>query len=59
MAKNVIIFGTHMSSSVLVNNKAKNILFLGGGLTQELDGATLTLIWVGVLGVRFEVGREG
>ena len=35
MAKNFVSFGTDMSSSVLVNNKAKNILFLGEGLTKN------------------------
>ena len=40
--KNVIIFGADMSSSVHVDNKGKDILILGEGPTQELDGTTLT-----------------
>ena len=39
--KNVIIFGAEMSSSVHVDNKGKNTLILGEGLTQGLDDATL------------------
>ena len=35
MEKNVIIFGTDMSSSVHVDNKGKYILILGEGATQE------------------------
>ena len=31
-----------MSSSVHANNKTKDILILGGGLTQGLDNTTLT-----------------
>ena len=31
-----------MSSSVHIDNKIKDILFLGKGLTQELDDSTLT-----------------
>ena len=42
MARNVIIFGTDMSSSAHVDNKNKDILILGEGTTQELDDATLT-----------------
>ena len=41
-AQNVIIFGIDMSSSVHVNNKTKNILILGEGVTQGLDDTTLT-----------------
>ena len=41
-AQNVIIFGADMSSSVHVNNKTKDILVLGEGLTQELDDTTQT-----------------
>ena len=40
--KNVIIFGVHMSSSVHIDNKAKAILTLGKGPTQELDDTKLT-----------------
>ena len=36
---NAIIFGVDMSSS---NNKTKNILVLGEGITQGLDNTTLT-----------------
>ena len=35
--KNVIIFGANMSSSVYVDNKEKDILFLGERPTQGLD----------------------
>ena len=37
-----IIFGVDMSSSVHVDNKKKDILTLGEGLTKGLDGTTLT-----------------
>ena len=37
MGKNVIIFGADMSSSVHVDNKGKDNLILGEGLTQGLD----------------------
>ena len=40
--RNCVIFGVDMSSSVHVDNKKKDILFLGDGPTQELDGTTLT-----------------
>ena len=39
---NSIIFGVDMSSSVHVDNKKNNILILGEGPTQGLDGTTLT-----------------
>ena len=39
---NVINFGVDMSSSVHVDNKKKDILILGEGPTQVLDGVTLT-----------------
>ena len=42
MGKNVIIFGVDVSSSVHVDNKAKDILILGEGPTQGLDDTTLT-----------------
>ena len=42
MGKNVIIFGADMSSSVHIENKGKDILLLGEGLTQGLDDTTLT-----------------
>ena len=35
--ENVIIFGVDMSSSVHVDNKKKDILILGNGLTQGLE----------------------
>ena len=41
MGKNVIRFGTDMSSSVQIDNKNKDILILGEGLTQRLDDAAL------------------
>ena len=40
--KNVIIFGADMSSSVHVDNEGKDILILGKGPRQGLDGTTLT-----------------
>ena len=40
--KNVIIFGADMISSVHVDNKGKDILILGEGLTEWLDDTTLT-----------------
>ena len=39
--RNCIIFGVDMSSSVHVDNKKKDILILGEGSTQALDGKTL------------------
>ena len=39
--RNCIIFGVGMSSSVHVDNKKKDILILGEGLTQELDDTKL------------------
>ena len=42
MGKNVIIFGTDMSSSVHIDNKGKDILIIDEGPTQELDDTTLT-----------------
>ena len=41
MGKNIIIFGVNMSSSVHIDNKKKDILILGIGATQELNGTTL------------------
>ena len=40
--ENFIIFGVHMSSSVHVDHKGKDILILDGGPTQGLDDTTLT-----------------
>ena len=40
--QNVIIFGVDMSSSVHVDNKKKDIVILGLGLTQGLEDTTLT-----------------
>ena len=40
--KNVIIFGADTSSSVQVDNEGKNILILGKGPRQGLDGTNLT-----------------
>ena len=42
MGKNVIIFGTDISSFVHIDNKNKVILILGEGPTQGLDDTTLT-----------------
>ena len=41
-AKNVIISGGDMSTSVHGNHKGKNILIIGEGPTQRLDDTTLT-----------------
>ena len=41
MARNVIIFGADMSSSVHFDNKNKDILILGKRPTQGLDDTTL------------------
>ena len=41
-SRNCIIFGVDMSSSVHVDYKKKDILILGKGPTQGLDGTTLT-----------------
>ena len=43
LGENVIIFGADMSSYVHVDNKGKDILILGEGLTQGLDDTTLTV----------------
>ena len=42
MRKNAMIFGADISSSAYIDNKGKNILILGEGLTQGLDDSTLT-----------------
>ena len=42
MGKNVISFGTDMSSSMYIDNKNKDILILDEGLTQGFDDTTLT-----------------
>ena len=42
VGKNVIIFGVDMSSPVDADNKEKDILILGKGPTQGLDGTTFT-----------------
>ena len=42
MGKNVFIFGANMSSSLLIDNKGKDILILSEGQTQGLDNTTLT-----------------
>ena len=42
MEWNFIIFGVDKSSSVHVDNKGENILFLGKGPTQGLDDTKLT-----------------
>ena len=41
-AKNVIIFGVDNSSSLLIDNKNKNILVRGEGTTQGLDNTIIT-----------------
>ena len=40
--KNVVIFGTDISSSVHVDNKKRDILILGEGPTQGFDDTGLT-----------------
>ena len=40
--KNVIIFEADMRSSVLIDNKGKDILMIGEGPTPRLDDITLT-----------------
>ena len=40
--KNVVIFDVNMSSSVNIDNKGKDILLLGKGPTQRLNGTTFT-----------------
>ena len=42
MVKNAIIFGADMSSSMLIDDKNKDILILGEGPTQELYDTKLT-----------------
>ena len=42
MGKNVMIFGSNMSSTVNIDNKNKYISILGEGPTQALDDTTLT-----------------
>ena len=42
MGKDAIIFGAVMSTSVHIDNKNKDFLILGEGLTQRLDDTTLT-----------------
>ena len=42
MEKMSLFFGADMSSSLHVDNKAKDILILGEGPTQGLDDTTLT-----------------
>ena len=40
--RNVKLFGVDMNSSILFDNKKKNILALDEGLTQGIDYTTLT-----------------
>ena len=40
--RNVVIFGVDMNSSVLVDNKGKDILIIGKGPTQGLGEHSLT-----------------
>ena len=42
MERNVIILGADMSSSLIVDNKNKDITILGEGPTQRLGDTTLT-----------------
>ena len=39
--KNVIIFGADLSSSVHANNRKNNLLVLGKGFSQGLNGTTI------------------
>ena len=41
MGKNILIFGTDMSSSVHINNERKDILILCEGPTQRLHGEAI------------------
>ena len=41
LGRNAIIFGADMSSSTHTNNKARNILVLGRGIIQGIDGTTI------------------
>ena len=41
-AQNVIVFVVDISSSMHIDNKKKDILILGEGLTQGVEGTTLT-----------------
>ena len=43
MGKYTIVLGADMSSSVHIDNKNKDILILGEGLTQRLDDHTLAV----------------
>ena len=40
--RNIVIFGADMSSFVHIDNTGKDVLILGKGSTQRLDGNTLT-----------------
>ena len=42
MGKNDIIFGADMTSTLHIDSKNKDILFLGEGITQGLDDTMLT-----------------
>ena len=42
VGRNIIIFGADISSSVRIENKRKDILILGKGLTERLDCTTFT-----------------
>ena len=41
MGKNILIFGTDVSSSVHINNEGKDILILCEGTTQRLHGEAI------------------
>ena len=41
MGKNILIFGTDVSSSVHINNERKDILILCEGSTQRLHGEAI------------------
>ena len=56
IGQNIIIFGADMSSSVHANNKTKNILILGEGITQGLDDTTLTA--EDMYSINFTVSRK-
>ena len=42
LAQNIIIFGADMNSSIHIDNKGKDILIVGKGLTQGLGEHSLT-----------------
>ena len=56
IGQDIITFGADMSSSVHANNKKKNILILGEGITQGVDDTTL--IAKMMYSINFTVSRK-